>query len=315
MAWIGPVVGAIGGAILENNSGDGASTSTAPWAGSLPYIQQLLRDAQAAYAGMDTQGYQGDLYAQLTPEQLATIQSAMGMSGLAPEAVGQAFSLGQSMLAGDFLNPETNPYLQNYMNAATTGVTEQFQRNVLPSLASGAVMSGGYGGSRQGVAEGLASGEYTQSVSDMLSNILMQNYSQERQNQMNTPAFLSQALGMGQQGLNMGYQAGGTLQADQQAQLDEAYQQYMMRQNAPWQAMAPFWNMASQAAGFGGTGTQTQGSNPWGAALGGAMLGSQVQQAWQTPAGQQPSGQQYVPAGSPANTPFFFNQNPQSPWG
>jgi hypothetical protein len=264
---------------------------------------------------MDTQGYQGDLYAGLTPEQLATIQSALGMSGLVPGAVESAFGLGQSMLAGDFLNPETNPYLQNYMDAAARGVTENYQQNVLPSLASGAVMSGGYGGSRQGIAEGLASTGYTQNVGDMLSSILMQNYTQERQNQMNTPAFLASALGFGQQGLDMGYQAGGMLQADNQAKLTEDYTKWQMGQAAPWEAMAPFWGMLTQAGGMGGSasGTFNRAQNPWAGAIGGGLLGWQMQQGNQQGSGNNYGGgaSPWLNSQSPANQPFGLTQTPE----
>lgn len=61
-----------------------------------------------------------------------------------------------------------NPYLSQIAGDIANTTTQNFQRNVLPSIRSGAALAGGYGGSRQGIAEGLA-------MSDLNNQILQAN--------------------------------------------------------------------------------------------------------------------------------------------
>lgn len=69
-------------------------------------------------------------------------------------------------------NAGANPYLTNALGSAVaqtnasyaknqTDLTNNLQRSVLPGIRSGAVAAGGYGGSRQGIAEGNALSDYT----------------------------------------------------------------------------------------------------------------------------------------------------------
>ena len=47
----------------------------------------------------------------------------------------------------------TNPYLAANANAITQQTTQNLQNNILPSINSGAMAAGGFGGSRQGIAQ------------------------------------------------------------------------------------------------------------------------------------------------------------------
>lgn len=78
-----------------------------------------------------------------------------------------------------FLNAgsSTNPYLSSALQSAVdqtnasyeanqTSATNNLQRNVLPGIRSGAIGAGGYGGTRQGIAEGNAIGDYGTALSN-----------------------------------------------------------------------------------------------------------------------------------------------------
>jgi hypothetical protein len=64
-----------------------------------------------------------------------------------------------------------NPYLADASSAITNQVTQNLQRNILPGINSGAIAAGGFGGSRQGVAQGLAIGQTNQGLSNSLANL------------------------------------------------------------------------------------------------------------------------------------------------
>lgn len=69
-----------------------------------------------------------------------------------------------------------NPYLDAAIEAATRGVSNNFTRNVLPNIRSGAGVVGAQGSSRQGVAEGIASGDYLSQVGDISSSMSFEGY-------------------------------------------------------------------------------------------------------------------------------------------
>lgn len=64
-----------------------------------------------------------------------------------------------------------NPYIQDQANAITQQYNNNLQNNILPSINSGAMMAGGFGGSRQGVAQGLAIGQSQQGLGNSLANL------------------------------------------------------------------------------------------------------------------------------------------------
>lgn len=75
----------------------------------------------------------------------------------------------QSLLSG---NAASNPYLTQALQSGVdqtntayqknqTDLTNNLQRNILPGINSNAILSGGFGGSRQGIAQGNAISDYT----------------------------------------------------------------------------------------------------------------------------------------------------------
>ena len=64
-----------------------------------------------------------------------------------------------------------NPYLQDQANAITSQANQNLMNYQLPSINSGAIAAGGFGGSRQGVAQGLAIGQTNQGISNSLAGL------------------------------------------------------------------------------------------------------------------------------------------------
>lgn len=77
--------------------------------------------------------------------------------------------------AGNFNN---NPAFQAALQSAIRPVTQQYQETVLPSIRQGAQEAGQMGGSRQGIAEGLAARGYQDTVGDISANMGNQAYAQ-----------------------------------------------------------------------------------------------------------------------------------------
>jgi hypothetical protein len=72
--------------------------------------------------------------------------------------VGTAGNTNQYLSSGAFLDPGSNPYVQNAVKAATDPIFQNLSQSTIPGQqATGAGGSGvNFGGSREGIAEGLA---------------------------------------------------------------------------------------------------------------------------------------------------------------
>ena len=192
----------------------------------------------------------------------------------------------------------TNPYLADQANAITGQVNRNLTQNILPQVGSGAVAAGGYGGSRQGVAEGLAITGANQDLSNSLANLYQTQYNTD------------QGLGLQQQALNNQYNLGlGNLGLGNQQQLFNFYTQNRgldqsgaalganlynqgnlglvgqgqgvyglgtTQQQAPWLPYQNASNMFSQYSGLGGSQTQTANGSALGGAIGGGLAGAQI---------------------------------------
>jgi len=85
----------------------------------------------------------------------------------------------QRMLSGQ---PD-NPYLQQQIDAMSSNMARNLNENVMPGLRSEALASGQYGGSRQGIAEGLAMSRMNQDLAPAITNLLGGSY-ENAQNRM-----------------------------------------------------------------------------------------------------------------------------------
>lgn len=97
-----------------------------------------------------------------------------------------------SLLSGRVNTSALDPVADNAMRR----MTENFNEQVMPGIRGGAVASGQYGGSRQGVAEGLATKGLNYGISDMLANMYNNAFNTAQQNQYGTANNLA-GLGTG----------------------------------------------------------------------------------------------------------------------
>jgi hypothetical protein len=167
------------------------------------------------------------------------------------------------------LSAASNPYLADAARALTNNVNNNLNTNILPGIDSNAVAAGGYGGSRQGVADSLAIGQANLGLStglaNLYSNALGQNlnfYTQQRGLDQSGAQLGANLFSLGNQGLiGQGTGIAGIGNTQQQA---------------PWLVNQNAGNIFSQFSGLGGTQTQTQNGSPLGAAIGGGIAGAQV---------------------------------------
>lgn len=84
-----------------------------------------------------------------------------------------------------------NPYLDQQANAITANLTRNMQENVMPGIRSEALASGQYGGSRQGIAEGLAASRLNQDLAPALTSLYGGAYENAQQRMFGTAGALN----------------------------------------------------------------------------------------------------------------------------
>lgn len=151
--------------------GGGESTTTQkadPWSGVQPYIKDYLQLGKQVTSN-PYNFYNGDTVAGFSPEQEAGFNLSTQRALAGSPTLNAANQNITSTLNGDYLNPSSNPYLQANVNQALgdvqTRVNSQFNN---PN----------FGGSAHQEL-------LTRNLGDTASQMYGQNYSQERQNQLN----------------------------------------------------------------------------------------------------------------------------------
>lgn len=208
------------------------TSKTEPWKEAKPYFTGLYNQAVDAFNKTNKQVYSGDLWASPTARQqqannaLASNQWGQGSQDLR--------QLGTDTVSGKYLNHKTNPYLSGAVDAAAGDITRRYTESILPGLGSAAQKAGAYGGSRQGIVDSQAAGEYSREANEAAQNIYYQNYAAERDRQMNAGNLFNQANALEMAQLQGLAGAGEQEQMWNQGQLGENYQQWQMEQAAPW---------------------------------------------------------------------------------
>jgi hypothetical protein len=260
------------------SGGGGTSTvqKSDPWAGVQPALTDLYGKTQGALGSQ--QGlFPGQTFAALTPLQQQGLQ---GQLNYAQGGFTQGANQYQQGLQGMLDAPNniaTNPAVLAQFDANRNQVTDWLTRDALPGIGTGAVNAGQYGGSRQGIAEGLAMGEGAKALANANASTMNNAYENAMRNQIAAATQMPTALQLGFTPSQMQQQVGGVYQGMDQQRINEAMQRYSYPEQSLWDALARASSIYSGTAGIGGTQTTTgPGSSPVAGAIGGAMAGAAI---------------------------------------
>ena len=181
-------------------------------------------------------------FAPMAPQgQFNVNQAAAG--GLQQAMQGTQQAMQGPLNVGAYANPYTSAVIDR-----TQQDIERQRQMAMNTLGAQATAAGAFGGSRQGVAEGVMAGEYGRMAGDIAAQQRQQNYSQALQAAMaDRTSRLGAASQMGQLG-EQAFQTGQTIQQQQQqagllqqgiqqALIDAAKGQYAGYTGAPQQAL------------------------------------------------------------------------------
>lgn len=241
--------------------------------------------------------YTGSTVAGFSPEQEAAFGMAQrnigaylpaltAATGAATQASGYQ---PQQVAAGSFLTGDLSGYMNPYISEVEQRATGNLQRGLQTSLnqiASQAAQARAFGGSRQGIQEGVATAEAARAAGDLSAQLRSQGFQQAAALQQADQARALQAAmanqAAGLQGAQIGLQGASVLgnlatqaqtqgltdvgameavgqqrQALAQRQLEDAYARFVEQRDYPLQAL----NLRLAALGatpYGQTSTQTR---------------------------------------------------------
>ena len=152
--------------------GDDQSTTNPAqvWGTQSPFLSNLYNRAQMA-----SYGNQGQNFAN---------------------QIGQGAQAGfNNQMQGGFQNQQLQQGLQGFggqqnqalggaINAGLGQISNNFNENIMPGINAGAAGTNTSGGSRQGIAQGLAAGKANQQATDFVSQMQSNNWGQQMQNQL-----------------------------------------------------------------------------------------------------------------------------------
>ena len=228
-----------------------------PWEGQQPYLKDLFGAAQQLYRQQGPYYYPGDTTALFSPEELQAQEStAAYATGGARDLINQGLG-SQSFLLGDVLKADSNPYMADYAQGAINPVWDALTRTGLPAINSGAVASGQYGGSRQGIAQGLALSDATRQSFDTTSKMYSDMYGQNL-DALQKAVMMNEAIAKGG---TLPDQLLATVGSDrrtmQQALLDDALARWEWEQSLPAAKLSQYAGAIQGSYGGQGTSTST----------------------------------------------------------
>ena len=228
---------------------DTTSVNADPWDVAVPYMEGGFKEAQKIYNDYSPEYYSGQTQAGFTPDQL---NAQAGIKDFAiqgaPSIMNPAMSAYQQGTSSNMLDVANNPYVsgmaQNAADRAYGGLSGE-----MANIRGGAIMSGGYGGGRQGIAEGNALAGAYDSANMAAADVYGQAYGQGLGHQANTLGMTGSIMNAGFNPYQQLNQSGGQQQQQEQKLIQDAMAQQQFEQNQPYDK---FNKYQQGIAGFSG---------------------------------------------------------------
>lgn len=270
-ALTGGVLGLMG---RDKNKTISSTQTSAPWSAQVPYLKEIFKRAQD-YGNTPREYYDFNTYASPDSATLEGLDRQYNRALEGSPLYNEAREQNLATISGDYLSPDSNPALQDTIDAANDSVLRSYRNSVIPGLQSAFSGAGRYGSGMQQIAEQEAANDLTKRLSRNATNIAFNNYNNERNRQVNAissaPAFAQADYADIGQLLDVGAQR----EAIDQQGIDEQMNRFDFNQDEPLSRLNNYRGLVS--GDYGGTTTST-GRNPnyksrTSALLGGMMGG------------------------------------------
>lgn len=253
----------------KGGSGSGGQQTSTTTNMPPSYLMPGIRSALANLLGITMPGGNLASYnmpnqqvAGFNPNEEAGLAGEVNTAGLQQGVVDQGLGLTNATLAGDYLNPSSNPYLAGTSDAMNAQTISQYRNAIAPTAQGEAALSGAFGGSAQAENQALNQFNLGNTLSNSNELLYGQNYANERQNQLSTLQDLPAINAAAQQPSQAILGAGGVQQQQQQQELNTNYQNQENQAQWPYQLLSYITNELS-GLGEGAGRSTTTGPSPY----------------------------------------------------
>tara|TARA_R100000234_G_scaffold119352_1_gene102044 strand:- start:683 stop:1507 length:825 start_codon:yes stop_codon:yes gene_type:complete len=209
-------------------------TITEPWKTQAPYLEKGFQRAEELFNASTPNYYPKDTYVPFASETETALQLAKARATQGNPLLNQSQTYADNVMRGAFLNPSSNPYLNNLF----TTMSDKVKAGVNSSVAQ----AGRYG-------SGAHTGVLADSLGDLANKVYADNYNRERA-VMDSMSMRAPQLG------EMDYNDIAKLQTVGQAreelaerQLADAMQRFEFEQRKPYEKLREY--QASVGGPFG----------------------------------------------------------------
>lgn len=244
-------------------------------------LMNLAMPGVTEFAAKVPERYQGTQIAGFDPAQLQGQEGALSSAGVQTDLARSGAGTTSSWLSPQALDVGNNPAVQGMMDRNARSVNTALTETALPAIRDSAERTGNFGSSRQGVAEGVATGKASSALADANAKTLSDAYSTNVESQLKALGLLPQTTGIQTAGNLTTSAVGDTRQALNQAQLNETVGNFNYDQYAPFLQSKEIMSLLSGLPGGSTTSTaSTPQKNPVTGALGGAATGASLGSAF-----------------------------------
>lgn len=226
-----------------------------PWSEQKPYLTEGFQRAQSDMLNKPMKYYPNSMVVPFSP----TTEQGLGQTEARALAGSPVLRNAQQNIAdtagGAYLGP--NPYLQGAIDAASEGVTRNYQKAVSPGIDSLASASGRYGSGMQKSMHDDAQLNLANQLRDMSAGMTAQNYAQERANQMGASQMAPGLAQADYQDIQALLDVGKAREGQAGAELQDDAARYYHEQQAPRDALSDYMSMVAGGQ-FGGSTTSTE---------------------------------------------------------
>ena len=249
-----------------------------PWVGQQPFLRQIFSEAQQQYQQPGPFFFPQSTVAPVPQATQQAQQQLTQAAGSAQNIAGQSADA-LSFNLNNARDVNQNPYLQTAIQAAINPVIQNATDvgGMMYNIGDQALGAGQWGGTRQGVAEGIAASRLNQQVGDIAASMANRGYETGLDASGRALALAPQTQMAQAAGPQMLDAVGQQQRQFQQETIDDKIARWNFEQNKDAQKLSNFQQfvMGQYGGSSSGTSPSTR-MNPLMAAGGGALAGAAV---------------------------------------
>ena len=219
------------------------------------YLDKLYSRADQLYGRGGINPYTGQTVAGMSPERDQALRMTADRAMAGTPFLDTMNQQLEATMRGDYLSPESNPFLRSVYEQAARGVGETFRDYTQPQTDAQAVMAGRYGSGMLNDQRSRNEQNFGRTLNELATGIYAPAYEAERSRQLDAMRYAPAAAELNYLDPQMLAMVGQDREAQQQRELAAAEKLYYDRQMQPFDNLSRYQSYIS--GGAGGTSTQT----------------------------------------------------------